>query len=88
MEDLFEDALKDIYWLKSTAESAAGNDENATSEKLKQGIDKHITETEGHVERLEECFKALGKKPDKNVMLCRDCWMKERALWKRQNREQ
>ncbi len=30
--------------------------------KLKKGIDKHISETEGHVERLEECFKALGKK--------------------------
>ena len=35
---------------------------NATNEKLKSAIEKHITETEMHVERLEKCFKALGKR--------------------------
>ncbi len=63
LEDLFEDALKDIYWAeKALLKALPAMMKNVTSEKLKQGIDKHITETEGHVERLEECFKALGKK--------------------------
>ena len=63
LEDLFEDALKDIYWAeKALLKALPAMMKNATSEKLKQGINKHITETEGHVERLEECFKALGKK--------------------------
>ncbi|EFK34930.1 Domain of uncharacterised function (DUF892) [Chryseobacterium gleum] len=63
LEDLFEDALKDIYWAeKALLKALPVMMKNATDEKLKKGIDKHITETEGHVERLEECFKALGKK--------------------------
>ncbi|WP_374462524.1 DUF892 family protein [Chryseobacterium sp.] len=63
LEDLFEDALKDIYWAeKALLKALPGMMKNAADEKLKKGIDKHITETEGHVERLEECFKALGKK--------------------------
>lgn len=63
LEDLFEDALKDIYWAeKALLKALPVMMKNATDEKLKKGIDKHIIETEGHVERLEECFKALGKK--------------------------
>ncbi len=63
LEDLFEDSLKDIYWAeKALLKALPAMMKNATSEKLKTAIDKHITETEGHVKRLEECFKALGKK--------------------------
>ncbi|WP_126650574.1 YciE/YciF ferroxidase family protein [Chryseobacterium aureum] len=63
LEDLFEDSLKDIYWAeKALLKALPTMMKNATSEKLKTAIDKHITETEGHVERLEGCFKALGKK--------------------------
>jgi ferritin-like metal-binding protein YciE len=30
---------------------------------LKEAIQSHLTETEGHVERLEEVFAAMDKKP-------------------------
>lgn len=63
LKDLFEDSLKDIYWAEKALLKALPNMmKNASDEKLKNAIDKHITETENHVERLEECFKALGKK--------------------------
>ena len=63
LKDLFEDSLKDIYWAeKALLKALPTMMKNATDEKLKSAINKHITETEGHVERLEECFKALGKK--------------------------
>ena len=35
---------------------------NATNEKLKAAIEKHLAETENQVTRLEDCFKAIGKK--------------------------
>ncbi|KMQ68548.1 hypothetical protein ACM39_08570 [Chryseobacterium sp. FH2] len=63
LKDLFEDSLKDIYWAeKALVKALPKMQKNATSEKLKTAIEKHITETEGHVDRLEKCFKALGKK--------------------------
>ena len=63
LKDLFEDSLKDIYWAeKALLKALPTMMKNATDEKLKNAIDNHITETEGQIERLEECFKAIGKK--------------------------
>ncbi len=36
--------------------------ENATDSELKQGLQSHLGETKGHVQRLEQVFKMLGKK--------------------------
>ncbi|AZA57647.1 ferritin-like domain-containing protein [Chryseobacterium shandongense] len=63
LKDLFEDSLKDIYWAeKALVKALPTMMKNATDEKLKTAIENHLTETQTHVERLEECFKALGKK--------------------------
>ncbi|WP_294322895.1 ferritin-like domain-containing protein [uncultured Chryseobacterium sp.] len=63
LKDLFEDSLKDIYWAeKALLKALPTMMKNATDEKLKNAIDNHITETEGQMGRLEECFKAIGKK--------------------------
>lgn len=35
----------------------------ATHPKLKQGIEKHLKETEGHVQRLEQAAELLGASP-------------------------
>ena len=35
----------------------------ADSDELKKAFEKHHTETEGHIERLEQVFKAIDKKP-------------------------
>lgn len=62
LEDLFLDSLKDIYYaekkilktLPKMAKAADGEDVSAAFE-------KHRTETEGQVERLEKVFELLGK---------------------------
>jgi ferritin-like metal-binding protein YciE len=63
LKDLFEDSLKDIYWAeKALVKVLPTMMKNATDEKLKSAIENHIGETETQIERLEECFKAIGKK--------------------------
>jgi ferritin-like metal-binding protein YciE len=63
LKDLFEDSLKDIYWAeKALVKALPTMMKNATDEKLKTAIENHLAETKTQVERLEECFKALGKK--------------------------
>jgi ferritin-like metal-binding protein YciE len=63
LKDLFEDSLKDIYWAeKALVKALPTMMKNATDEKLKSAIENHIGETETQIERLEECFKAIGKK--------------------------
>jgi ferritin-like metal-binding protein YciE len=39
--------------------------EKATDAKLKQGFQKHLTETQGQIKRLEQVFKILGEAPSK-----------------------
>lgn len=68
LSDLFEDELKDLYsaenqLLKTLPKMA----KKATSSALKQAFALHLTETEGHVARLEEIaglidIKLGGKK--------------------------
>lgn len=63
LKDLFEDSLKDIYWAeKALVKALPKMQKNATDKKLKAAIEKHVMETENHVKRLEDCFKALKKK--------------------------
>lgn len=63
LSDLFEDSLKDIYWAeKALVKALPKMMKNATNEKLKTAIEKHLAETETHVTRLEEIFESMGKK--------------------------
>jgi ferritin-like metal-binding protein YciE len=39
----------------------------ATSPELKSAFQQHLTETEGHVARLEQAFEALGEKAKKKA---------------------
>ena len=55
--------MKDIYWAeKALVKALPKMIKNATNEKLKAAIEKHLAETENQVTRLEDCFKAIGKK--------------------------
>lgn len=61
LEDLFVDTLKDIYYaekriLKALPKMAKG----AESPKLKKGFEKHLAQTEGQIERLEQVFEIFG----------------------------
>jgi ferritin-like metal-binding protein YciE len=64
LEKFFHDSLKDIYWAEKHLVKALGKMQKAaTTDKLKSAIEEHIGQTEEHVERLEQVFEMLGKKP-------------------------
>ena len=61
---LFTDSIKDIYWAENHLVKALPKMINAASSKsLKDAITNHLEETKTHVERLEQVFELLGKKP-------------------------
>ena len=61
-DDLFLHALQDIYYAENQiVKSLPEMIENATNTQLKQGLQNHLSETETHVDRLEQVFQMLGK---------------------------
>ena len=64
LNDLFMETLKDIYYAeKKLVKTLPKMAKKASSPELRGAIEAHLSETEIHVERLEEIFQSLGKKP-------------------------
>jgi ferritin-like metal-binding protein YciE len=64
LHELFHDTLKDIYFAEKKILSALPKMAKAAqSEDLKDAFQKHETETEEHVARLEKVFEEIGKAP-------------------------
>lgn len=64
LEDLFLATLKDIYYAeKKIARALPKMKRAAQSSELKAAFEKHLDETEGHVERLQQVFEIVGKQP-------------------------
>jgi len=62
LDDLFEETLKDIYFAeKQIVRALPKMAKAAQSPDLKAGFEKHLRETEGHVERLEQIFEILDR---------------------------
>ena len=62
LDDLFLDTLKDIYYAeKQIVKALPKMAKAAVSPQLKAGFEKHLAETEGHVDRLEQVFEIIGK---------------------------
>ena len=65
LDDLFHDTLKDIYFAeKRIFGTLPKMAKAAQSEELKAAFEKHQGETEGQIERLEQVFAAINKKPE------------------------
>jgi ferritin-like metal-binding protein YciE len=63
LDDLFHDTLKDIYFAEKKILTALPKMAKAAhSEDLRAAFEKHYSETEGQVERLERVFDLIGKK--------------------------
>lgn len=61
---LFEDELKDIYWAeKALIKALPKMIKNANSEELIEAIEEHLSETEMQVQKVEQVFEIIGKKP-------------------------
>jgi ferritin-like metal-binding protein YciE len=64
LEDLFHDTLKDVYFAeKKILATLPKMAKAAQHPDLKAAFEKHKTETEGHVDRLEQVFAEIDKKP-------------------------
>jgi ferritin-like metal-binding protein YciE len=64
LRKLFVEELRDLYsaenqLVKALPKMAKG----ASSEELKQALEDHLEQTQGHVERLEEIFEQLDETP-------------------------
>jgi ferritin-like metal-binding protein YciE len=64
LNDLFHDSLKDIYFAEKKILAALPKMAKATnSDELSAAFEKHLMETEGQVERLEQVFAILEESP-------------------------
>src|ERR1041384_6810643 len=64
LRELYVNELRDLYnaegqLVKALPKMAKG----ASSDELTEAFDKHLEQTKGQVERLEEVFEELGEKP-------------------------
>jgi ferritin-like metal-binding protein YciE len=64
LKELYIDQLKDLYSAENQLVKALPKmAKAASSDALRQGFEKHLEQTKGHVERLERIFQALGESP-------------------------
>jgi ferritin-like metal-binding protein YciE len=64
LKELYVDELKDIYSAETQLVKALPKmAKAAVSAELRNGFQEHLTQTEGHVTRLEQIFDALDEKP-------------------------
>jgi ferritin-like metal-binding protein YciE len=81
LNELFHDTLKDIYFAEKKILSALPKMAKAAQDRrLKAAFEKHHTETETHVSRLEQVFGVIDAKPQGKI--CHAIW----ALSKRSTR--
>ncbi len=61
MDDLFVHTLRDIYYAENQiVKSLPDMIAKASDTQLKSGFEKHLKETEGQIQRLEQVFKLHG----------------------------
>jgi len=63
LNDLFVHTLQDIYYAeKQIAKALPKMIDKASDPSLKAGFEKHLMETKGHIERVEQVFEMHGEK--------------------------
>ncbi len=63
LKKLFVDGLKDIYWAEKHLTKALPKlTKAANSEALREAFESHLSETEGHVSKVERVFGIIGEK--------------------------
>ena len=64
MTDLFMHGLQDLYYAENQiAKALPDMIENATARELKAGFEKHLSETERQIERLQQIFEMMDAEP-------------------------
>ena len=64
MDDLFVHTLGDIYYAEQQIEKALPKMiDKARNDALRKGLEDHLAETRGHIDRIEQVFQLHGAKP-------------------------
>jgi ferritin-like metal-binding protein YciE len=64
LEDLYLNELRDLHSAeKQILKALPKMAKAASAPELRQAFEEHLEQTEGHLERLEEILKQLGKRP-------------------------
>jgi Uncharacterized protein conserved in bacteria len=64
LQKLYTDELRDLYNAENQLVKALPKmAKAASSDDLKDAFEKHLEQTKGHVERLEQIFEELGENP-------------------------
>ena len=64
LDKLFHDTLRDVYYAERKALQALKKHARAArSPELKQAFETHREETEGQIQRLQQVFETIGKRP-------------------------
>jgi ferritin-like metal-binding protein YciE len=64
LKELYVEELKDLYSAENQLVKALPKmAKAASSDELRQGFEKHLEQTKGHVQRLEKVFQALEESP-------------------------
>jgi ferritin-like metal-binding protein YciE len=62
LRELLVDELRDLYSAETQLTKALPKlAKHCSDAKLKQAVESHLQETEGHVQRLEQIFESLGE---------------------------
>jgi ferritin-like metal-binding protein YciE len=65
LEDLLCEELRELYDEEERlVEALPKMVKNSGSARLREAFQQHLEQTKGHVARLEECFRDLGREPD------------------------
>ncbi|HVU11727.1 MAG TPA: ferritin-like domain-containing protein [Phototrophicaceae bacterium] len=68
LNDLLVEQLEDLYDAENQLTRALPKmAQAASSPDLKNAFNTHLTETKGHVQRLEQVFRTLGKKAERKT---------------------
>ncbi|MER8864742.1 ferritin-like domain-containing protein [Mesorhizobium sp. M0751] len=63
LDDLFVHTLRDIYYAEKQIEKSLPKMiDKASDPQLKAGFEKHLTQTKGHIQRVEQVFELHGVK--------------------------
>jgi ferritin-like metal-binding protein YciE len=64
LRELYLDELRDLYSAENQLVKALPKmAKAANSDELREGFEEHLEQTNGHVQRLEQIFEALGESP-------------------------
>ena len=82
LKKLYVDELKDLYSAENQLVKALPKmAKAASSDHLRKGFEKHLDQTKGHVERLEEIFRSLNESPKGKKCMGMEGLIKEGFEW-------